>query len=87
MTTETWQDKPPRRGSYDWGEITKRLRKRPGKWLLIREQAPRSLYGAVRRDRIAALRDPKWVYVVRTTNTNGERADIWMSATPRAEEK
>lgn len=87
MTTETWQDDPPRRGRYDWGAITKRLQRKPTKWLLIREQAPRSIYGAITRNRIAALRDPEWVYEVRTSNTHGEVADIWMSARPRDEEE
>lgn len=87
MAAEKWQDEPPRRGRYDWGPITKRLRSRPDKWLKIGEQVPRSVYGAIKGDRIKALRDSAWVYEVRTSNTNGPLADIWMSARPRTEEE
>jgi hypothetical protein len=87
MATEAWQDEPPRRGRYDWGSITKRLRRRPEKWLLISEQTPRSVYGAIKRNRINALRDPDWYYDVRVSNTNGTKGDIWMSARPRTEEE
>jgi hypothetical protein len=85
--TDTWQDEPPRRGRYDWGSVTKRLRRRPEKWLLVMEQSPRSVYGAIKRNRINALRDPDWVYDVRTSNTKDGLADIWMSARPRTEEE
>lgn len=87
MAGETWKDEPPRRGRYDWVGITRRLRNRPEKWMLIGEQLPRSLYGAVTRDRIKALRDPDWCYEIRTSNTTGSLADIWMSARPKTDEE
>jgi hypothetical protein len=82
-----WEDElPPRRGKYNWTAIASRLRERPGTWLLIEEQGSRSIYSAVKRGRLTALRDPEWVYEIKTRNTNGNKADIWMSARPRTEE-
>ena len=81
-TPAVWRDsEPPRRSRYDWPEITKTLRKKPEKWLLIAEQVPRSVHGAVKKGRIALLRDDaKWAYEIRTRNTKGSTADIWMMA-------
>lgn len=85
MAEDVWRDsEPPRRSRYDWPEITRNLRRRPDKWLLIAEQVPRSLHGAVTAGRIAYLRDdPRWAYEIRTRNTHGTLADIWMMARKR----
>lgn len=78
----TWQEQPPpERGGYDWPAILRKLRRRPEKWLLVAEQAPRSIQSAVRRGHISMIRDdPNWDYDIRCRRTNGQRADIWMSA-------
>lgn len=85
MRGDGWQPQPPLRGNYDWPDIAKRLKARPGQWLLIAEQVPRTVHGAVVRGRIQALRDPRWVFECKTRNTNGKNADIWMSARHREE--
>jgi hypothetical protein len=85
---DEWQNAPPttRIGGYDWPAITAKLRTKPGRWLLVREQGSRSIQSAIRRGRISHLRDDeKWEYIVRTRNTNGTRADIWMSARRKKE--
>jgi len=89
VTRPTWQDTPPpERARYDWPAITAKLRRRPGKWLLIGEQIPRSVQSAVHRGHIAVLRDdPNWDYDIRCRRTNGSRADIWMSATKKPRER
>lgn len=87
MPQTTRQGKPPIKGRYDWPTIIRRLRRNPEEWNEIATQVPRTLYGAIKRRRITALRDPEWVYEVCTRNTNGSLADIWMMARPRTEEE
>lgn len=91
MDTQKWQAEPPASAAgspkYDWVGITKGLRRRPGKWLLVAEGVSRSLYTAITRGRILALRDRDWVYEARTRNNKDGKADIWMSARPRTAEE
>lgn len=85
---DEWQEAPPpRRGGRDWEGIAAKLRARPGKWLLVEKQAPRSLQEAVNRGRIAVLRnDADWTYRCETRNTTDRKiADIWMSAERKKE--
>jgi hypothetical protein len=72
---------------YDWEQITADLRATPEEWLLIVEQGPRSLYSAVKRQRMLALRDRDWVYEVCTRQTHGAHADLWMMARRRTEQE
>jgi hypothetical protein len=89
----TWQSTPPaparsgRRGKYDWERITRDLKDRPGEWLLIDEEASRSLATAIRNRKMTALQDPDWVFKVRTTNNSIQTgtAQVWMSAERSAE--
>lgn len=88
MADERWEEAPPpRRGGYDWTGIAKKLRARPGKWMLVAEQKPRSVQEAVNRGRIRTLRDdPNWTYRCETRNTTDRKtADIWMSAERKKE--
>lgn len=72
---------------YDWEDITRRLRETPEVWNQVLIDVPRSVYSAIMRQRMLALRDRDWRYVACTRNTNGTRADIWMMARPRTEEE
>lgn len=83
MTDDKWQNAPPpRRGGYDWDDISKRLRARPGRWMRVAQSKPRSVQEAVNRGRIRLLRDDKWTYrcEVRNTSRDNNLADIWMTA-------
>lgn len=89
MPKEKWRDSPPgpspRR--YDWGRIIADLQRKPGKWMLIGEQVPRSITGPIRTRKIKALQDPEWSFNVKTSNTNNLLADVWMSAEPSTDEE
>lgn len=84
-----WRDDPPgpttRR--YNWQAIVAELESKPGKWLLIGKQVPRSIAGPIRRRKIKALQNPEWIYNVKSSNTNNLLADIWMSAEPSTNEE
>lgn len=88
MPKGRWRDSPPgpspRR--YDWQTIVAELERKPGKWMLVAEQVPRSITGPIRTRKIKALQKPGWTYRVKTSNTNNLLADIWMSAEPIEEE-
>lgn len=84
---DTWRADPPSTPHrFDWNAIKARLIRRPDEWLLIEKGGSRSIAGAVRTGRIAALRDPAWDFKVRVRETKGNKGDLWMSATPREEE-
>lgn len=84
MADRTWRADPPARPKrYDWDGITKELRRRPGKWMLIDSAASISLAGAITRQKMTALRSDTWDYAVRTLNNDHVKrtAEVWMSAT------
>lgn len=84
---ETWRaDPPPTPHRFDWKAIRERLQKRPGEWTLVAKGGSRSIAGAIRAGRIAALRDNDWEYGVRVRQTKGNNGDIWMSAFKREED-
>lgn len=90
MAAKSWRAQPPERKSNartDWKAIAAKLRRRPGEWVLVAEQIKRSTHGSITRGRIAVLRDPDWVYEASTRNTNGDLADLWMSARARREDE
>lgn len=81
---EKWGAEAPQiTRKYDWYGIAARLRRRPGQWLLVGEQYNRALAGAIRRGHMRAFNDPAWEYEVKTRNTKGNLADIWMTARER----
>lgn len=87
---EKWlRSLPPKRGAYDWADIVRALHRRPDQWLLIGEQIPRSVCSAIKRDHIAALRNPRWNYQCRSRRTSADLklADIYMMASRRTEEE
>jgi hypothetical protein len=86
VAKQVWQEEPPPAyGRYDWPAIKRRLQSRPGEWTLVAEQVPRSVASAIRRDNIAALRDERWEFECRTRQTQGNLADLWMTARRREE--
>lgn len=72
---------PPNRGARDWDGAIADAKRHVGQWVLIFEQAPRSTPNALTRGAVNVLKDPRWNFELRTRNTNGHRADIWMRAT------
>jgi hypothetical protein len=88
MTQTKWVEGPPPRGltgvrgKYDWDHIVKELQSRPGEWLLVDEEAAISLPTAIRNRKMRALKDPAWVYVVRTSNNDrvARTCAVFMSA-------
>lgn len=84
MAKEKWASEEPQPGyrKRDWAAITARLRKKPGEWMLVEEQAQASIAGTIRLKKMTALRSDEWEYEVRARNTSPDnrRADIWMSA-------
>ncbi len=91
MPTETWRKEPPgqrpRWGQYDWEAITAKLRKKPGEWMLVDDQARLGLQSAITRKRMVALRSDEWDYLVSTSNTNmtDRTSELWMSAVRKDE--
>lgn len=90
MADQVWADEPPpvtvaRRGRYDWAQIASDLRARPGQWLLVASDAGLGVYSAIKRDKMADLRDPEWEYTPATRNNNRETGtcELWMTATKR----
>ena len=84
--------KPPRSDSkHDWEAITANLRAQPEEWVLVAEGVSKTLYSAVRRQRVVAVRDPEWKYEACTRNTKrteqGLRVDLWMMARTRQPEE
>lgn len=79
---EQWTDaEPPKRGNRDWAAVAADLREHPGKWRMVFEQIPRSTQGSITQGRIKAFKaDDGWRYLARTRNTQGTKADLWMSA-------
>ena len=81
---------PPRRqsgrGKYDWQTIVEELTSDPGKWMLVDDEATRGMPSVIKRDKIAALRDPEWEFHVVTRNNNKQAGtcELWMSAQPRS---
>lgn len=63
----TFSDPPNRPIQYDWAEIAKKLKRRPGKWALIFERDRTSVVNAIRQGNIAAVR-PDHGFEVRTAN-------------------
>lgn len=84
MPRDTKPSKRP--AKYDWEAITAKLRRHPEQWIEVIQQGPRSLDSSVKRQRMLAVRDPKWEYTSCTRNTNGNRADLWMMASRRDKE-
>jgi hypothetical protein len=86
MVDRTWRDEPPpRRGRYNWEEITADLKRKPGKWALVNPDANPSTAGAIRLRKMTALQDDKWDFQVRVAKVKDEDTDIvrhelWMSA-------
>lgn len=69
-------------GKYDWWDAAEKARRHPGDWVLCFEQVSRSWPNAMKRGRIAAFKHtPKWKYEMRTRNTTGDNADLWLRAT------
>ena len=71
---------PPRQNARDWGPGVTEAKRHPGEWVLVFEQAPRSLPNAHVRGKITALISDKWCFDLITRNTNGIKADIWIRA-------
>lgn len=75
---------PPSRstGRYDWWDITRRLKAKPGEWMLVLEAQPRTVADAIRRKRMSALDDPEWEFELTTRNNNEQdkTCDYWMAA-------
>lgn len=91
---EVWStDAPPvqwaatGRGKYDWPAIVKELKTRPGEWMLVDPKARLGIQSAIKRQKMSALRDPRWDFEVTTRNNDREAGtcEIWMSATEREE--
>ena len=90
---EVWtKDLPPverrgHRGKYDWPDIVKRLKRRPGKWTVVDEEAALGITSASRRQKMTALRDPEWTfeYATRDNDTITGKCTLWMRATKREE--
>ena len=90
MADQVWANEPPpvtvaRRGRFDWAQITADLRARPGEWLLIADDAGLGVYSAIKRDKMADLRDDEWEYIAATRNNNRETGtcELWMTAQKR----
>ena len=88
--TDQWSSVPPAakggpRGKYDWPEIVRKLKSRPGEWLLIDDEASRSLSSAIKARKMTALQDPDWTFDVQTRNNDREKntAEVYMSARKR----
>lgn len=80
MAEEMVWEQPPKPGhGYDWAEVARTLRSRPGQWLRVFDSGPVSIVNAIRQSSIKALmpihRPGKdgYGFEVRTTNnkTNG----------------
>jgi hypothetical protein len=71
-----------RRGKYDWDQIVRKLKDKPGQWLLIDEAARRGLESSIKSRRMTALQDPNWVFTPQTRNTDREAGtcEVWMRA-------
>jgi hypothetical protein len=76
---------PPRQNARDWGPGITEAKRHPGEWVLVFEQAPRSLPNAHVRGKIGALISNHWCFDLITRNTNGIKADIWIRARTWAE--
>ena len=85
MAEDVWRDsEPPRRSRYDWPEITRNLRRRLRQVAAHRRTGPAQPAWCGDGGRIAYLRDdPRRAYEIRTRNTHGTLADIWMMARKR----
>lgn len=90
MTQEqVWRAEPPSKRGYDWATIVDQLTSRPGEWLLINEEATRSLAGAIKRRKMRAIKDAwaaGWELKVTTRNNTTKTAEVWMSAVRREEQ-
>lgn len=85
MSDREWRTSPPAqgRGRYDWHAITAELREHPGEWTLIDPEASRSMVGAVKSQRMTALRSDTWEYLAKSRNNTQRTAELWMSAVRR----
>jgi hypothetical protein len=90
MPKEVWRKEPPARPRrYDWEGITAKLKKKPGQWYLIADDANMSLAGAIKRKKMVALREPGWTFSVRTLHNDlsTRTAEVWMSAERKEEDE
>lgn len=86
---EVWSATPPEpaktgtRGKYDWESIVRKLKRRPGQWLLVDEAGSRGLKTAIDNRKMSALKDPAWKFRARTTDYNAETntCKVWIQAT------
>lgn len=77
------------RGKYNWPEIIKQLKDRPGQWLLVDDDATPGAPQVVRERRAVALRDDEWDFHVTTRGNDHtiRRSQMWVSATPKKKEE
>lgn len=81
MSQQTWVAQPPQPrasgtpGKYDWDEIVKAIKDRPGEWLLIEKAGNRGLATAIRNRKMRALKDPAWEFRAQVRKNEG--AQTW----------
>lgn len=85
MAADRRAGRPPKKGARDWEPGVREAKRHRGEWVLVFEQAPRSLPNAHVRGRINSLKSRTWCFDLITRNTNGIKADIWMRARTWAE--
>ena len=88
-TIEAWEDPPERRARYDWEDIAKRLKRKPGKWAKVFDRDRTSLAVALRSGSITALK-PDMGFEVRTANSTREAprtCTLYMRYVPEKDER
>jgi hypothetical protein len=79
-----WDDPPPTGPRYDWPAISRRLRRRPGEWLLVFEKDKTSITTAIRGGRIRSMHPSNGIEVRTANNTRDypRTCSLWLRYNP-----
>lgn len=94
LTDGEFHEEPPERvraggarPSAEWMTVAANLRKHPGQWRIVAQNAPPNLAGKIRRGEISAFlrgKDQLGQFDATARNVAGGRADIWARWDPEA---
>lgn len=82
MTIKVQDPGPKREPAADWPKVAKRVKRHPGKWVLVKEGASMGVAVALRTGKIAAMRDlPGLEITTRNNNRETKTCDVFVRIT------